>query len=218
MEFLESWTELTLLDLLRLLAPAGFLLVSMLLPSVRVARLAAIGVALSIPFVGELGVSPQLSAAWSALWLLIAWSAKGRDGVARRPLATTQAIVESGTVGLLLALALSALLVAAVARQDLSPEEARRASYGVLLLMLGFGDLMLHAHARRAGLAFGALGLGLQVLENAARDAQVLETNEPGGAVLLATVLAVALAVRVATSRERLAGTAWVSDAHDLHD
>jgi len=36
--------------------------------------------------------------------------------------------------------------------------------------------------------------------------------------VLLATVLASSLAMRVAASRERLAGTAWVSDAHDLHD
>ena len=217
MEFLESWTELTLLDLLRLLAPAGFLLASTLLPSVRVARLAAVGVAVTLPFVGELGVSPGLTAAWSALWLLIAWSMRPREG-ARRPLAATHAVLESGLVGLLLGLALSALLVAAVARQDLSPEEARRASYGVLLLMLGLVHLMLHAHVRRAGLAFGSLGLGLQVLENTARDAQVIEGLEPGGSVLLATVLAVALAVRVATSRERLAGTAWVSDAHDLHD
>ena len=218
MEFLESWTELTLLDLLRLLAPAGFLMISLLLPSVRVARLAAVGVAISILFVGELGVSPRLSIAWSALWMLIAWSTRGREGAARRPLAAAPAVLESGTVGLLLGVALSALLVAAVARQDLSPEEARRASYGVLLLMLGLVHLMLHAHVRRAGLAFGALGLGLQVLENTARDAQVIDIVEPGGSVLLATVLAVALAVRVATSRERLAGTAWVSDAHDLHD
>ena len=36
--------------------------------------------------------------------------------------------------------------------------------------------------------------------------------------MLLATVLAAALAMRVAAGRERLAGTAWVSDAHDLHD
>jgi hypothetical protein len=217
-EFLESWTELTLLDLLRMLAPAGLLLISMLLPSVRVARIAAVGVAITLPFVGELGVSPRLTLAWSALWLLIGWSARGREGVARRPLAATHAVLESGTVGLLLGVALSALLVAAVARQDLSPEEARRASYGVLLLMLGLVSLMLHGHARRAALAFGSMGLGLQILENTARDAQVIETIEPGGAVLLATVLAVALVVRVAISRERLAGTAWVSDAHDLHD
>jgi len=66
--------------------------------------------------------------------------------------------------------------------------------------------------------ASGSLGLGLQVLESAAREAQVFVALNPGGAVLLATVLASSLAMRVAASRERLAGTAWVSDAHDLHD
>jgi hypothetical protein len=71
---------------------------------------------------------------------------------------------------------------------------------------------------RRAGVAFGALGLGLQVLESAAREAQVFVIHNPGGAVLLATVLASALAMRVASNREHVAGTAWVSDAHDLHD
>jgi hypothetical protein len=127
-------------------------------------------------------------------------------------------VLETSTVGLLLGLVLMTLLIAAVARQALSPEEARRASYGALLLMLGFLHLMLHGHVRRAGVAFGSLGLGLQVLESAAREAQVFVALNPGGAVLLATVLASSLAMRVAASRERLAGTAWVSDAHDLHD
>jgi len=36
--------------------------------------------------------------------------------------------------------------------------------------------------------------------------------------VVLATAIAVALTVRIAGSRERAAGTAWVSDAHDLRD
>ena len=106
----------------------------------------------------------------------------------------------------------------AVARQDLSPEDARRASYGALVMVVGIIHLMLRRHARRAGVAFASLGLGLQVLEGAARSAQVPETLVPGGAVLLATAIAAALATRVAVIREHIAGTAWVSDAHDLHD
>ena len=218
MEFLDCWTELALPDLLRLLAPALFLTVATLLPGVRIVRLAAIGVALTIPLVEELGVSPRFTLAWSALWLLIAWGARGQEGAARRPLAARHGVLETSTVGLLLGLVLMTLLIAAVARQALSPEEARRASYGALLLMLGLLHLMLHGHVRRAGVAFGSLGLGLQVLESAAREAQVFVAINPGGSVLLATVLAAALAMRVAANRERLAGTAWVSDAHDLHD
>jgi hypothetical protein len=217
-EFLDCWTELTLPDLLRLLAPALFLTLATLLPGVRIVRLAAIGVALTIPLVEELGVSPRFTVAWSALWLLIAWASRGQEGAARRPLAARHGVLEASTVGLLLGIVLMALLIAAVARQALSPEEARRASYGALLLMLGLLHLMLHGHVRRAGVAFGSLGLGLQVLESAAREAQVFVALNPGGSVLLATVLAAALAMRVASSRERLAGTAWVSDAHDLHD
>lgn len=218
MEFLDCWTELALPDLLRLLAPAAFLAIAALLPGVRIVRLAAIGVALTIPMVEELGVTPRFTAAWSALWLLIAWGTRGQEGAAKRPVGDRHGLLESSTVGLLLGLVLMALLIAAVARQALSPEEARRASYGALLLMLGLIHLMLHGHVRRAGVAFGSLGLGLQVLESAAREAQVFVALDPGGSVLLATVLAAALAMRVAASRERLAGTAWVSDAHDLHD
>jgi hypothetical protein len=217
-EFLDCWTELALPDLLRLLAPAAFLAVATLLPGVRVVRLAAIGVAITIPLVEELGVSPRFTVAWSALWLLIAWATRGQEGAAKRPLAARHGVLEASTVGLLLGVALMTLLIAAVARQALSPEEARRASYGALLIMLGILHLMLHGNVRRAGAAFGSLGLGLQVLDSAAREAQVFVALNPGGSVLLATVLAASLAIRVAASRERLAGTAWVSDAHDLHD
>lgn len=218
MQFLESWTELSLFDLIRLLAPPALLAAVAFLPGLKVARLAALGVALSIPFLRELGAPPLLTAAWSALWLVVAWAAGVPEGQARRPLAARRGGLEAGTVGLLLGLVLLALLIAAVARQDLSPEDARRASYGALILSLGLIHLMTRGHARRGGVAFASLGLGLQVLDGAARAAQVPETLPPGGAVLLATAIAVALAMRVAISRERLAGTAWVSDAHDLHD
>ena len=218
MQFLECWSELSLLDLVRLLSPAALLASIAFIPGLRVARLAAIGVAVAIPLQRELGVSPLLTAAWSALWLTVAWCSHVPPGAARRPLASTRGGLEAGTVGLLLGLVLLALLIATVARQSLSPEEARRASYGGLLLVLGILHLMLHGHVRRAGVAFGSLGLGLQVLDGVAREAQVSATLPAGGTVLLATALAVALAIRVAISRERLAGSAWVSDAHDLHD
>ena len=87
MEFLDCWTELTLPDLLRLLAPAVFLTVATLMPGVRIVRLCAIGVALTIPLVEELGVTPRFTLAWSALWLLIAWGSRGQEGAAKRPLA-----------------------------------------------------------------------------------------------------------------------------------
>ena len=218
MQFLESWTELAPLDLLRLLTPAAFLAAMAFLPGVRIARVAALGVALMIPFLRELGATPWLSAAWCALWLLVAWGAGAPDGGAQRPLAARRGGLEAGTVGLMLGLALLALLIASVARQDLAPEDARRASYGALILALGLIHLMTRGHARRAGVAFASLGLGLQVLDGAARAAQVPQTLPSGGTVLLATAIAVALAMRMAVSRERLAGTAWVSDAHDLHD
>jgi hypothetical protein len=62
------------------------------------------------------------------------------------------------------------------------------------------------------------MGLGLQVLEGAAETAQIGPTPGASIAVLLATALSVGLALRVAMAREQHAGTAWVSDAHDLHD
>ena len=111
MEFLDCWTELALPDLLRLLAPAVFLATAALLPGVRVVRLAAIGVALTIPLVEELGVTPRFTVAWSALWLLIAWATRGQEGAARRPLAARHGVLEASTVGLLLGVALTTLLI-----------------------------------------------------------------------------------------------------------
>lgn len=218
MQFLESWTELSLPELLRLVAPALLLASAGFLPGVRIARLSALGVALMIPLLRELGTSPVLTLAWSTLWLAVAWVAGWDEGAARRPLAVRRGGIEAGTVGLLLGLVLGGLLIAAVARQDLAPEDARRASYGALILTLGLIHLMTRGHARRAVVAFASLGLGLQVLDSAARAAQVPETLPPAGGILLATALAVALAMRVTISRERLAGSSWVSDAHDLHD
>jgi hypothetical protein len=100
----------------------------------------------------------------------------------------------------------------------MAPEETRRASCGVSLVVIGLLHLMLRRHIRRAMVGFAALGLGLQILDGAAQGAQLDPGNLTGGALLLASWLAVALAMRVAGARERYAGTGWVSDAHDLHD
>lgn len=218
MHFLDAWAELSAFDLVRLLGPLVLLGASTFVPGRRVARLAALGVAAAIPLLRELATPPVYAVGWVALWLLIALWPGESDEAARRPLARGRGVIESGTVGLLLALGLALLLLMAVARQDMSPEETRRASYGTALVVIGLLHLMLRRHIRRAMAGFAAMGLGLQVLDGAAQGAQLNPGNLTGGGVLLAAWLTVVLALRVAGARERYAGTAWVSDAHDLHD
>jgi len=94
---------------------------------------------------------------------------------------------------------------------------AHHPAYGLLLIDLGLLHLMLRRHALRAAVAFGSLGLGVQVLDGMARAGEVgVQPSTPG--VVLATAIAVAITVRLAESREHAAGTAWVTDAHDLRD
>jgi hypothetical protein len=126
--------------------------------------------------------------------------------------------VESGAIGVMLGVVLASLLMAAVARQDLLPPASRATSYGVLLLCIGLLHLMLRRDTLRSMVAFATLGLGLQVLERIARGAAIPEDDSLRGMVLLATMIAVTLSARLAWVRERDAGSAWVSDAHDLHD
>jgi hypothetical protein len=171
-----------------------------------------------MPFLGEAGPRWPIGVAWTLLWAGVAWRAGAGGRAVRNPVAARPGGVESGTVGLLLGLVLLALLVAAVARQDLSPEDGRRASYGLLVMCLGLLHLMLRRDALRATVAFAALGLGLQVLEAAARATLLAPEARDPGHVLVATAAAVALADRLARVRQQDAGSAWVSDAHDLHD
>src|SRR5205085_10988908 len=121
-------------------------------------------------------------------------------------------------VGLMLGVALLALVAAAVARQDLTPVETRSASWGLLLLSLGLLHLMLRRDALRAMLAFGALGLGVQVLDRSARAASLSAGPADNGVIVLVSALATAIVARLGTIRQQDAGSAWVSDAHDLHD
>ena len=219
MHFLDAWIELSPLDLARLLAPLGLLAASAFLPGLRVGQVTALGVAVAIPFLPVLGASPVMMAAWIALWLAIAlWRPGDPEETARRPLARTRGVAEAHTVGLVLGLALTLLLIAAVARQDMSAAETRSASLGAALVATGILHLLLRRHIRRAMAGFAAMGLGLQVLDRAAEGAQIGPAPTGAVGVLVATALAVALSLRVAISRERHAGTAWVSDAHDLHD
>jgi len=214
--FLDAWRELSAIDLVRLLAPAALLVLATVLPGARIVRAAAIGVALFLPGLRELAVTPWIVAGWIALWLFIAWGATGAgEG---EPIDPARGMLETSTVSLALGLLLLLLLIVAVGRQDLSPEDGRRASFGLLVLGVGLLHLMLRRHARRAALAFGAMGLGLQVLDGAARGAQVQIGTVHASGVLIATALAVFVVMRIASARERYAGSPWVVDAHDLHD
>ena len=218
MHFLDAWSALSLFDLVRLLAPLGFLAVGTFLPGAAVARVAALGVAAGVPFLKELAEPPWVVAGWTALWLFVAWRAVGRRDPAPRPIRSPGGVVESGAVGILLGLALLALLIAGVARQDMSPEDSRRASYGCMFLGLGLLHLMLRGNLRRAAIGLAALGLGLEVLDGAARAAALPGAATGGAWVLFAASLAIALVMRVAAGRERHARSARVRDAHDLHD
>ena len=217
MQFLDAWLALPRLDLLRVGVPAAFLLIAVLAPGRVMARLATLGLAVSLPFLRESGGSAWVTAGWVLLWLAIAWQA-GLPSSRTARSGARWAGLESGTVGLLLGSALLALLIAGVARLDLDAALTRQCSFGVLLVSLGFLHLMLRRHATRAATAFAAMGLGLQVLQGAVRTVVTTGGAPPVGLPLFASALAVVLAARIGGARVATTGTAWVSDAHDLHD
>lgn len=217
MQFVDAWTSLSPLDLLRLLALPAFLLLAVVVPGRAAARVAAIGIAAALPYLRELALPLPLFAGWLVLWLMIAVLAGRGEAPLSEVRADRPGGLEPGTVGLLVGGSLLLVLLAAVARQDLSPDPARRATLAVILITLGLVHLMVRRQAFRASVAFGAYGLGLELIESLAR-ARELEPPPVGGWVLIATAAAVGLTARVAAEREALAGNAWVSDAHDLHD
>jgi len=216
--FLDAWRELGPLDLLRLLAPLLLVGAAIVLPGARTVRAIAIAIAALLPTLRELGAPTAVIAGWCALWLAIAWRGSGVGEDEPTPIVGRRGVFETGTLGLAVGLALLAMLVAAVARQDMSPEDSRRASCGVLLVGAGLMHLVLRRHARRAAVGFGAMGLGLQMLDGAARGAQVQLALPSAAWPLLGTALTVLLALRIAAAREHYAGSPWVPDAHDLHD
>ena len=218
MHFLDAWRELSIIDLVRLLAPAALLIAATTLPGARIVRIAGIGIAMLLPGLRELSSTGLEVLGWCALWLFLAWRAAGESEGEVEPLTSSRGLFETSTISLFLGGVLALLLMIAVGRQDLSPEDARRASWGMLVLMVGILHLMLRRHARRAAVAFAAMGLGLQVLDGAARGAQIPLGLAPSGSILVGTALTVLIVLRIARAREQHAGSPWVHDAHDLHD
>lgn len=217
MHFLDAWSRLAPLDFARLLLPFAALAVAILLPGRRVAALAALAVGISMPLAFEMA-ELSLRLGWMLLWLAIAARVGSGDPDPEPDPTARPGGFESGAVGLMLGLALFVLLAAAIARQDLSPEQSRTVSYAIAIMTLGLLHLMLSRHLLRAMVAFAALGLGLQLLEQAARSVSLPGETADSGGILLGTALAVALTARLATARAQAGGGVWVSQAHDLHD
>lgn len=217
MHFLDAWSRLAPLDFARLLMPFAALAVAILLPGKRVAAFAALGVAVAMPLAFEIAALP-LRLGWMLLWLAIAARIGSGEADPAPDSTSRPGGVESGAVGLMLGFALFVLLAAAIARQDLSPEQSRSVSFAVAIMTLGLLHLMLSRHLLRAMLAFAALGLGLQLLEQAARSVSLPGETGGSGGILLGTALAVALTARLAAARAQAGGGVWVSQAHDLHD
>jgi len=218
MHLLEAWTTLGPFHLARLLALPGAVLVATLLPGRVLAHGAALVCALAVGLLGELAVPWWVQAAWVVLWLVIAWQAGMPERADLLPQPPRRRGLEAGAVALPLGIALLALMLAAVWRQTFQPDDARRASLGALLLGLGLMHLMMRRHVRRAALAIGGLGVGLELLTASGRAADVAHEGAPAGAALIASALAILIVVRIAGGRERYAGSAFVSDAHELQD
>ena len=218
MHLLEAWTSLGPLHLARLLALPGAILVATLLPGRVLARSAALVGAAAVLFLAEMDVDAWIRAAWVLAWLAIAWQAGLPERPDLLPRPTRRRGFEAGAVALPLGLALLALMLAAVWRQAFQPEDARRASLGALLVGLGLLHLMMRRHVRRAAVAMGSLGVGLELLTASARAVDVSHEGAPAGSALLATALAATIVTRIAEGRERYAGSAFVSDAHELQD
>jgi len=218
MHLLEAWTSLGPLHLARLLALPGAILVATLLPGRVPARGAALVGAAAVLFLAEMDVAWWIRGAWVLAWLAIAWQAGLQERPDLLPRATRRRGFEAGAVALPLGLALLALMLAAVWRQAFQPEDARRASLGALLVGLGLLHLMMRRHVRRAAVAMGSLGVGLELLTASARAMDVSHEGAPAGSALLATALAATIVTRIAEGRERFGGSAFVSDAHELQD
>ncbi len=219
MPFFDSWTQLPAPELLRWLLPLGFMTVLVLLPGRRVARFTAFGTSVALAAVPEILAPTPLRLAWVVLWAAVAWGVTSAPAPRRGVVLSRRVgLLESGSVGLLLGVALLTLLLIAIARQDLPDDSSRRATYGIVVLCLGLLHLMLRRHTVRAAIALAMLGLGLQIVERVARESLVAASLAPDYGIVLATALTCALAVRIGHTRERVATSPWVGDAHDLHD
>lgn len=217
MGYAESWTGLTPLEIIRLLLPTGFLVLSVLLPGRRATRLAAFGVALGVAMLPELFAFPWLAPAWAGLWLMVAILAGTGPAPTQR---WSQAVpwFEASMVGAVLVSGLLLLLFVSISRQDVSDPLARRAGIGIVALGLGLLHLVVRLNIRRSIVAWAAIGLGLELLTGAAEEVLFQERIAPPGTVLLATAISLALVTRIAMTRLGIGAGGRVSEAHDLHD
>ncbi|MEO5618558.1 MAG: hypothetical protein ABIS67_12355 [Candidatus Eisenbacteria bacterium] len=218
MHFLDAWTSLPILDQLRLLAPALVMALAIMLPGRRLAAVLALGLAITIPVSGAIPGGWALAAGWGVLWLVtggVLYRA-ARAGM-RRP-AERRGGFESTLIGLMLGVPLFGLLAVAIARQNLPFATTRDATAGALFLALGLIHLMVRRHVLRSVLGWGFAGFGLQALQAATAASLPASLAPPKAAVLLATAITLALVLRIGLARARWAGSAWLSDAHDLHD
>src|SRR5262249_20118548 len=106
----------------------------------------------------------------------------------------------------------------AVAQQPFAPGDVRDATLGVVLVAIGLLHLVLRRHLARGALAFFTVGTGLAVLGRVANGSLPVPRILGGAAILAATIVAVAVALRSARTRTEAAGSVWVGAAHDLHD
>jgi len=218
MHFLDAWTSLSLLDQLRLVTPAALMIAAILLPGRRAAIAIAFALAVAVPLSGAASGGMLRQAGWALLWVLVGLVlVRGSGSGMRRPVERAGGL-ESSVIGLMLGIPFFALLTLAIARQDLGLVVTRVTTVGVLYVTLGLIHLMVRRHVLRSALGWGFLGFGLQVIESATLATLPRPIAPQSGFILVATAITLALVLRLGLSRARWVGSAWLSDAHDLHD
>ena len=216
MHFLDAWIGLTLGESVALGMPVLLALLALALNDVRWAGWMAGLVPLPL-LVRPGGWNDPYAWLWSLAGVAIIvrirpWpnAAPGRPRV--------RAGVEVTLLATLLVGASSAMVVFALAQQPFAPDDVRDATLGVVLTAIGLLHLVLRRHLARGALAFFTVGLGLAVLGRVANDSLPAPVVLGGATVLVATLVAVAVAMRSARTRTDAAGSVWVGAAHDLHD
>ncbi len=217
MHLLDAWLTLPPGDLLRLLLMPIAAALATFLPGRRIARWAAVLMAVGSLGSAEIGGSWLVRAGWAGLWAGLAWWV-GREGADSELHEPKRERFEAWVLGFPLGIGVLLLLLAALSRQVLPDDASRSAQIGVSLLALGMLHLLTRRHIRRAVLAFAFIAFGIEALSAAVRAIDVLQEGSPSGAALAGAFVVFALLIRLTHARESLARAPLVSDAHDLHD